>query len=263
MQIAIARLLGYRWPAELDEAMRLSRRAKELVQRCADLLTLADADGIVCVPPVRGEQPAADRLQRLLAQAFGTAWSPATLPALLEQAGGSAKPLDDWLRDGFSSSTASFSNNGRSSGISGMGGGWFRGPRQLPQAEPQALERLTYYCLGDWITPSAKDARAGKTGARTCHSAAPRTPEEACPILEGEPPYDIFVRWKPLHRQPIGWEPDSTTAYASTSAPSSKPACSGRTPTDQVDQGPRPAQARARGTSSHGSGRMGHSPVIG
>jgi hypothetical protein len=27
-------------------------------------------------------------------------------------------------------------------------------------------------------------------------------------ILAGEPPYDIFVRWKPLHEQPIGWEPD-------------------------------------------------------
>ncbi|MHB1956287.1 MAG: LysR family transcriptional regulator [Sulfobacillus sp.] len=27
-------------------------------------------------------------------------------------------------------------------------------------------------------------------------------------IIEGKPPYDIFVRWKPLHEQPIGWEPD-------------------------------------------------------
>ena len=27
-------------------------------------------------------------------------------------------------------------------------------------------------------------------------------------ILEGEPPYDIFVRWKSIHEQPIGWEPD-------------------------------------------------------
>jgi hypothetical protein len=26
--------------------------------------------------------------------------------------------------------------------------------------------------------------------------------------LKGEPPYDIFVRWKPLHEQAIGWEPD-------------------------------------------------------
>lgn len=27
-------------------------------------------------------------------------------------------------------------------------------------------------------------------------------------IAEGEPPHDIFVRWKPLVQQPIGWEPD-------------------------------------------------------
>ena len=27
-------------------------------------------------------------------------------------------------------------------------------------------------------------------------------------ILEGEARYDIFVRWKPLEQQPIGWDPD-------------------------------------------------------
>ena len=27
-------------------------------------------------------------------------------------------------------------------------------------------------------------------------------------ILEGEPPYDLFVRWKPIEEQAIGWEPD-------------------------------------------------------
>ncbi len=27
-------------------------------------------------------------------------------------------------------------------------------------------------------------------------------------ILEGESPYDIYVRWKSLAEQPIGWEPD-------------------------------------------------------
>ena len=27
-------------------------------------------------------------------------------------------------------------------------------------------------------------------------------------LLEGAPPHDIFVRWKPLHEQSIGWEPD-------------------------------------------------------
>ena len=27
-------------------------------------------------------------------------------------------------------------------------------------------------------------------------------------ILDGEPPYDVYVRWKELHEQPIGWDPD-------------------------------------------------------
>ena len=27
-------------------------------------------------------------------------------------------------------------------------------------------------------------------------------------ILEGDPPYDLFVRWKPIEEQAIGWEPD-------------------------------------------------------
>ena len=27
-------------------------------------------------------------------------------------------------------------------------------------------------------------------------------------ILEGEKPYDIFVRWKSLAQQPLGWDPD-------------------------------------------------------
>ena len=27
-------------------------------------------------------------------------------------------------------------------------------------------------------------------------------------ILDGDAPYDLFVRWKPLRQQAIGWEPD-------------------------------------------------------
>jgi hypothetical protein len=40
-----------------------------------------DEDGIVCVPSVRGEQPAADRLRELLIKAYGKTWSPAGLSA--------------------------------------------------------------------------------------------------------------------------------------------------------------------------------------
>jgi len=27
-------------------------------------------------------------------------------------------------------------------------------------------------------------------------------------IRDGEPDFDIYVRWKPLHQQPLGWSPD-------------------------------------------------------
>ena len=85
IQVGVARLLGYRWPAELDEDMRLSERARGLVKRCEELLPYADADGIVCIPAVAGEQTAADRLKSLLA-ACGVA---------------SGKDFDAWLRDKF------------------------------------------------------------------------------------------------------------------------------------------------------------------
>ena len=41
---------------------------------------------------------------------------------------------------------------------------------------------------------------------RSAKAEALKTQLEA--ILEGEPPYDIFVRWKPLHQQSLGWDPD-------------------------------------------------------
>ena len=48
----------------------------------------------------------------------------------------------------------------------------------------------------------------GKTGADLRLSAAQALQEKLKLILAGEPPYDIFVRWKPLAEQPIGWNPD-------------------------------------------------------
>jgi hypothetical protein len=85
LQVAVARLLGYRWPAELDDKMRLSKRARQLAKSCDNLLEYADKDGIVCIPSVRGEEPAAERLLRLLTAC-------------------DIKPngdLDDWLRNSF------------------------------------------------------------------------------------------------------------------------------------------------------------------
>ena len=50
--------------------------------------------------------------------------------------------------------------------------------------------------------------RNGVDGAQNRLSAAHDLKRRLELILEGEPPYDIFVRWKPLAEQPIGWNPD-------------------------------------------------------
>ena len=39
-------------------------------------------------------------------------------------------------------------------------------------------------------------------------AAALRLQHQLARILEGESPVDIFVRWKELYEQPLGWEPD-------------------------------------------------------
>ena len=87
-----------------------------------DLDGLADADGIVCLPSVAGEPPAADRVQQLLAAAFGDEWSPAMVRELLEECGVEEEDLGaTGCGMTSSNSTARCSGTGRSSGISGMG----------------------------------------------------------------------------------------------------------------------------------------------
>jgi hypothetical protein len=62
----------------------------------------ADADGIVCLSPVKGELAAAGRLSALLADAYGADWTPQHLTALLSAAtDGKARDLDTYLRDHF------------------------------------------------------------------------------------------------------------------------------------------------------------------
>ena len=67
LHVPVARLLGYLWPAELDPDMELADEQRAWVDRCDALLPHADDDGIVCIPPIRGEAKAEDRLLNLLA----------------------------------------------------------------------------------------------------------------------------------------------------------------------------------------------------
>ena len=70
--VAVARLAGYRWPAENDTAIELADEARTWIARCDPMAEHTDDDGIVCLPSVRSEAPAHDRLLKLLIAAWET-----------------------------------------------------------------------------------------------------------------------------------------------------------------------------------------------
>ena len=70
------------------------------------------------------------------------------------------------------------------------------------------MASLTYSYLGDWIACQKDGVQRDEVGAADRLAAAEALQERLAAIIEGEPPLDIFVRWKPVHEQPIGWEPD-------------------------------------------------------
>ena len=72
----------------------------------------------------------------------------------------------------------------------------------------EGLKSLTYTYLGDWIRTQELEAKAGKSGAGDKLAKAKALQGRLAAILEGEAPLDIFVRWKPIEQQPIGWSPD-------------------------------------------------------
>lgn len=209
LQVAVCRLLGYRWPAELDVQMRLSERARQLVQSCDALLPFADNDGIVCIPPVRGEASASERCLNLLATAYGKAWSNDVLAGLLKDVGFGGKSLESWLRDGFFSQHCELFHDrpfvwqvwdGVRDGFSAL--------VNYRKLDRKNLETLIYTYLGDWIQRQKDDKASKIDGAEERLDAAEALQKRLELILHGEAPYDIFVRWKPIEKQSIGWSPD-------------------------------------------------------
>jgi hypothetical protein len=213
LQVAVVRLAGYRWPAETDTSMELADEARAWIARCEKLAEYTDDDGIVCLPSVRGEAPAHDRLLKLLIAAWETvqpgSWKPAVLDKLLADAECAGKGLDVWLREKFFEQHAKRFHHrpfiwhvwdGLKDGFAAL--------VNYHQLDNKKLERLIHTYLGDWIRQQEAGVRSGVDGAPTRLAAAQDLKRRLELILEGEPPYDIFVRWKPLAEQPIGWNPD-------------------------------------------------------
>jgi hypothetical protein len=210
LQVAVARLVGYRWPrqAGLDFPDCPALEPDELERH-------ADNDGVVCFSQARDEAPAAQRLRALLADAYGAEWNHAMERKLIAATGSKAESLEEWLvTDFFEQHCDIFHNrpfvwhiwDGRKDGFNVL-----VNYHKLASAEgggARTLETLTYAYLGDWIARQKDAVAHGEAGADDRLAAALELQGELKNIVAGEPPYDLFIRWKPLDRQPIGWEAD-------------------------------------------------------
>jgi len=241
LQVAVARLLGYQWPAELDAEMELATDARQWINQTNNLNGFVDNDGIVCIPAVGTEQPADERLLNLLHRAYEDGrkqeqifadklaaadekdpvtvdlwrrgWEP-SLPdsfnawrdSLLKELGHTGKSLESWLRDKFFTQHCKLFHHrpfiwhiwdGLKDGFSAL--------INYHKLDNKLLETLIYTYLNDWIK---KQKNSSEDGSEEKLAAAEHLKVQLEKILEGELPNDIFVRWKPLEEQPIGWNPD-------------------------------------------------------
>jgi len=218
LQVAVGRLLGYHWPPELDSEMRLADEAREWVARCDALLEYADEDGIVCIPSIRAESPAAERVRALLAAALGEDWTPDKERELIAETGSKATELDSWLRNDFFEQHCKLFHHRPFvwhiwDGRKRDGFHALVNYHKLAEGDSggrRTLEKLIYSYLGDWITRQKDGVRQGVAGAEDRLAAALELKVRLEAILEGEPPFDLFVRWKSLDEQVMGWEPDIT-----------------------------------------------------
>jgi hypothetical protein len=209
LQVAIARLLGYRWPDQSE----------------GPLDQYADEDGIVTLAPLVNQDGIAGRLRALLQAAYESeapkrpkgapepkeprTWNEAVIPNLLSKAGSSGMGLEEWLRDRFFDAHCKLFQqrpfiwhvwDGRKDG--------FHAFVNYHKLDRKDLERLTHVYLGEWIERQRAAADAGDRTADARLIAAQELQRKLELIRTGEPPFDLFVRWKSLAEQPMGWDPD-------------------------------------------------------
>jgi hypothetical protein len=200
LQVAVARLFGYQWPRQTGSSF------PDCPALCSDGLdNHAEADGIICLTSLAGKASVADRLRALLADAYGGEWSATKLAELLD----TSASLELWLRDRFFEEHCELFHqrpivwhvwDGRNEG--------FHALVNYHKLDHKTLEKLIYSYLGDWISRQRQDLASGVEGADGRLAAAEHLQGELKKILDGEKPYDVFVRWKSLREQLLGWNPD-------------------------------------------------------
>jgi len=210
LQVAVARLVGYQWPRQTGSSF------PDCPALGPDgLEKLADDDGIVCLPSVRGESPAAERLRQLLQAAYGKDWKAHTELELIRASGSDAADLEEWLRNDFFDQHCDVFHQSPFvwhiwDGRKRDGFHALVNYHKLADGDQgrRTLENLTHSYLGDWISRQKDGLKRGEEGADERLAAALALQETLEAILVGEPPFDVFVRWKRLASQAIGWQPD-------------------------------------------------------
>ena len=211
LQVTIVRLLCYQWPRQMGSSFT----------DCPALGTdglekHADDDGIVALSSINREEAAAPRVRALLKDAYGAEWRDGSSERqLLTDAGHGDSTLEEWLRDSFFEEHCKLFHHrpfvwhiwdGERDGFHALVN-YHR--LAAPNGEgARLLQKLAQTYLGDWIARCEADVKNDKPNAHKLLKAAKDLQADLLKILEGEAPHDIFVRWKPLHEQSIGWNPD-------------------------------------------------------
>ena len=213
LHVAVARLVGYQWPAERDESVTTSPALKLWIERCSMLAKHTADDGILCLQAVRGQPAAHERLLALLIDSWETAspgsWKTYVLERLLDGVGCAGRSLESWLRDKFFDQHARLFKNrpfvwhvcdGLNDGFSAL--------VNYHSLDARGLDLLIHTYLGDWIRTQEAGASTEVDGAQQRLAAALNLKKRLISIAEGEAPFDIFIRWKPCQAQSRGWQPD-------------------------------------------------------
>jgi hypothetical protein len=213
LQVAVARLLGYRWPRQNGSSFMDCPAISELDE--VDKSGLVAIDGIVSLAALVGQADAATRLRDLIRTVWGPDYVEDTIHDLLSTEAAKANDLATWLADEFFEEHCKLFH--QTPFIwqvwDGLRGGFSALINYHRLCEPNGgarrlLEKVRDSYLGEWIAAQRRAHGAGEPGSEQRLIAAEHLRGELTKIIDGEPPYDIFVRWKPLHRQPIGWGPD-------------------------------------------------------
>ena len=224
LQVAVARLLGYRWPRQTGSSFMDCPALTEPDD--ADRSGLVDAHGIVPLPALDGKADAATRLRDLIRAVWGPDYTEDAIRGMLTAERAKAADLGTWLADEFFDGHCRLFHqtpfiwhiwDGARGGFSAL-----VNSHRLCEgngAGRRLLEKLRDSYLGEWIGAQRRSIAAGEAGAEVRLIAAEHLRGELTKIIEGDPPYDIFVRWKPLDRQPIGWEPDLNDGVCVNSRP--------------------------------------------